>query len=47
MEIRQFKIRLLKKKIRGWHGNVEADIKRRRVEITERMDWLDKIAELG
>jgi hypothetical protein len=37
----------LRKKIRGWHRNVEADIKRERVDIIERMDWLDKIAKLG
>jgi hypothetical protein len=47
LEIWQFKIRLLRKKIRGWHRNVEADIKRERVDIIERMDWLDKIAKLG
>jgi hypothetical protein len=46
LETCQFKIRLLRKKIRGWHRNIEAYVKKKKVDILGKIDLLDKIAEL-
>jgi chromosome condensin MukBEF complex kleisin-like MukF subunit len=36
----------LRKKIRGWHRNIEAEVKKKKVEILDKIDLLDKIAKL-
>jgi chromosome condensin MukBEF complex kleisin-like MukF subunit len=36
----------LRKKIRGWHRNIEVEVKKKKVEILDKIDLLDKIVEL-
>jgi hypothetical protein len=45
VEVWQMKIRSLRKKIKGWSGNVEVEMKKKKKGILEEMDMLDKIAE--
>jgi hypothetical protein len=41
----QFKIRLLRKKIRGWSRNVEEDVKKKKARILSEIDKLDMLSE--
>jgi hypothetical protein len=45
MEVWQFKIRLLRKKIKGWSRNIEADMKKRKKDILEKLNLVDKTSE--
>jgi len=47
MDILQFKIRLLRKKLRGWARNVDADIRKEKHRLRERYDKLDTKYENG
>jgi len=47
MDIWQFKIRLLRKKLRGWARNVDADIRKEKQRLRERYDKLDTKYENG
>ena len=47
MDIWQFKIRLLRKKLRGWARNVDADIRKEKQRLRERYDKLDNKYENG
>jgi len=42
IDIWQFKVRLLRKKLKGWARNINADIKRKKVELLKEFDILDK-----
>ena len=42
MDVWQFKVRLLRKKLRGWTKNVDADIRKEKQVLRERYDLLDK-----
>jgi len=42
MDVWQFKVRLLRKKLRGWAKNVDADIRKEKQVLRERYDLLDK-----
>jgi hypothetical protein len=44
-EIWQFKIRLLRRKIKGWSMNIEAALKKNKQFLISEMDRLDKLAE--
>ena len=43
----QFKVRLVRKKIKGWAKNVDADIKKRKKLLMDKYDVLDSKYELG
>jgi hypothetical protein len=45
LEVWQFKIRLLRKKIKGWSRNIEAELKRTKNSLLTAIDELDKLAE--
>jgi hypothetical protein len=45
MEVWQFKIRLLGKKIKGWGRNVGAEIRRQKKDMIDQIDRLDLLAE--
>jgi hypothetical protein len=45
MDIWQFKIRTLRKKIKGWSMNVEAKMRRKKKRILDEIDKLDIMAE--
>jgi hypothetical protein len=45
MERWQFKIRLLRKKINGWSKNMEPDLRKRKKDLLEKLDLLDKKSE--
>lgn len=47
IEIWQFKIRLLRKKIKGWAININADIKKQKNELLKEFDSLDRRYESG
>ena len=47
LDIWQFKIRLLRKKVKGWAININADIKRKKKELLEEFDSLDTKYESG
>lgn len=47
IEIWQFKIRLLRKKIKGWAININADIKKQKNELLKEIDSLDRRYESG
>lgn len=47
IEIWQFKIRLLRKKIKGWDININADIKKQKNELLKEFDSLDRRYESG
>ena len=47
MDVWQFKVRLLRKKLRGWAKNVDADIRKEKQVLRERYDLLDKKYENG
>jgi hypothetical protein len=40
-------MRLLRKKLKGWARNINADIKRKKVELLKEFDILDKRYESG
>jgi hypothetical protein len=42
MDVWQFKVRLLRKKLRGWAKNIDADIKKEKKKLKEKYDLLDK-----
>jgi len=42
MDVWQFKVRLLRKKLRGWAKNVDADIRKEKQVLRERYDLLEK-----
>jgi hypothetical protein len=45
MSIWQSKIRNLRKKIKGWHRNREAELRREKVSLTAELNRLDLLAE--
>jgi hypothetical protein len=45
MEIWQFKIRLLRRKVKGWAINVNAAIKKQKHELLLEFDRLDRLQE--
>lgn len=45
LDVWQFKIRLLRKKIKGWALNVNAEIKRHKKDLLEKFDILDVFSE--
>jgi hypothetical protein len=45
VDILHFKIRLLRKKIKGWHRNREVVLKRDKVQMLAELDLLDRLAE--
>lgn len=47
IEIWQFKIRLLRKKIKGWARNVNVELRKLKQDLLEEYDLLDKKYELG
>jgi hypothetical protein len=47
VDIWQFKIRLLRKKIKGWHRNRKAELKREKAQLLTELDLLDRLAEQG
>jgi hypothetical protein len=47
MEIWQFKIRLLRKKIKGWAININVDIKKQKNELLKEFDSLNRRYESG
>ena len=47
MDVWQFKVRLLRKKLRGWAKNVDADIRKEKQVLRERYDLLEKKYENG
>jgi len=47
MEVWQFKIRLLRKKIKGWAININANIKKQKSELLKEFDSLDRRYESG
>lgn len=47
IEIWQFKIRLLRKKIRGWARNVNAEIRKTKVDLLKEYEILDMKYETG
>jgi hypothetical protein len=46
MGVWQFKIRTLRKKLRGWSRNRDAELKRNKTKILKDLDELDAKAEL-
>jgi hypothetical protein len=46
IDVWQFKIRNLRKKIKGWHRNVEDKMVRRKNVVIEGIDKLDRLAEI-
>ena len=47
MDVWQFKVRLLRKKLRGWAKNVDVDIRKEKQVLRERYDLLEKKYENG
>jgi hypothetical protein len=45
IEVWQFKVRLLRRKIKGWSRNIEADMKKAKKRLIDEVDRLDKMAE--
>jgi hypothetical protein len=45
MEVWQYKIKLMRRKIRGWNRNREAELKKNKDSIILEIDVLDKLAE--
>jgi hypothetical protein len=45
IEVWQFKIRLLRRKLKGWNRNVEAEMKRKKKALISEIDSWDKLAE--
>jgi hypothetical protein len=45
MKVWQFKVRLLRRKIKGWSRNIEAEMKRTKKHLIEEVDRLDKLVE--
>jgi hypothetical protein len=45
MEIWQFKVRLLRKKIKGWNRNIEADMKKTKYYRMSKIDHWDRQVE--
>jgi hypothetical protein len=45
MEVWQYKIKLMRRKIRGWNRNREAELKKNKASIILEIDVLDKLAE--
>jgi hypothetical protein len=45
LEVWQFKIRILRKKLRGWSRNIESEMKRNKSSLLSTIDKLDKLAE--
>jgi hypothetical protein len=45
LEVWQFKIRILREKIRGWSRNIESEMKRNKSSLLTTIDELDKLAE--
>jgi hypothetical protein len=41
----QFKIRLLRKRIKGWSRNMEAGMRKSKISLMVAIDELDKLAE--
>jgi hypothetical protein len=41
----QFKIRLLRKRIKGWSRNMEAGLRKSKISLMVAIDELDKLAE--
>ena len=47
MDRRQFKIRLLRKKVKGWSINIDATIKKQKREVLKKFENLDLKYEVG
>ena len=47
MDIWQFKIRLLRKKIKGWAININSEIKKQKFELLKEFENLDRKYEAG
>ena len=47
IDVWQFKIRLLRKKVKGWAININVDIKRQKVELIKEFNILDRKYEIG
>jgi hypothetical protein len=47
VEVWHFKIRLLRRKLKGWSKNIEAEVKKRKRNILVEMDRLDAVAKLN
>jgi hypothetical protein len=46
VEVWQFKIRLLRRKLKGWSKNVGAEVKKNKTKLLEEVDALDLLAEI-
>jgi hypothetical protein len=45
LEIWQFKVKFLRKKIKGWSRNMEVDVRKAKNSLIASIDELDKLAE--
>jgi hypothetical protein len=45
MEIWQIKIRLLRKRIRGWNRNKESEVKKSKINLLSKLDRLDLLSK--
>jgi hypothetical protein len=46
IEVWQFKVRLLRKRIKGWSRNIESGIKKNKQVLIDEVDRLDKLSEV-
>jgi hypothetical protein len=45
LDVWQYQIRLLRKKVKGWSKNIDAEMRRKKYSIMSEMDLIDLIAE--